>query len=597
MKQKIIVAVISLSFIVMIPFASPTKEDFLKKAQKSMDLMDYDQAIYYYERALIENPAEPELRPRLGFCYFRTGKYDDVVRVCQAELDFFPGSLHARILLAYVHFHRGKSEEMVAACKDYHTALEQYCFKEEQLMGKEYKVRRGSQWRLSKENLKVLHKKILKRYSNLGLPYFLLGVHHKKNLNFDKASQNIQQAFLWEYNPIECHIQLIDIALFQNNWELALKNARSALHVVGSQAELYFLMGYATYQMGHMDRAEASFMSAFELKPYITETLTNLAKIHLVVGNFQEARRLFKQILKVSPYDFNVKFLLERALNRQPLTTSAQRPKLTKFISERPSLKYTYHFETDIASVTNLINGAALTLLRKGRLDDAIVMTESFLEVHGLSPELNYNLAHFFNFKNYLNNALKYAWHAAELKEDFKDAYDLIGNIFFKLEDFDNSIKAYRRVIAIDPKDAMSHYNLGCVYSAQGKTDEAEESWLNAIRYEHSKRVKSRDEISDDELSFSLVVVGRRVAFKSYTALGDLYKSQKLWEKALEQFQFALELEPNRSELHYEIGKINIERDNIPEAIKSLEKYVYFGGTKEQEVRKLLDTLKSKKHT
>ncbi len=597
MKQKTVAALMLLTCFVMIPLPSHAKEDFLKKAQKSMDLMDYDQAIYYYDQALIENPAIPEIRPRMGFCYFRTGKYEDVVRVCQDELAYFPGSLQSHILLSYVYFHQGRSEEMVAACKDFHTALEQYCLSEEKKLGKEYRVKQGSQWRISKENLEVMRKKILERYSNLGLPYFILGVHYKKNLNFDKASQNIQQAILWEYDPIECYTHLIDIELFQNNWDLALEKARDAQRIVGSQAEFYFLMGYSYYQMGHMDRSKTSFLNAFDLKPYVTETLKNLAKVHLVMGNFQEATRIFKQIMKVSPFDYNVQFLLERALNKQRVIKPAQSPKLTKNISERPSLKYTYSFETNIASVTNLINNAALTLLRKGQLDDAIVMTESFLEVHGVSPELNYNLAHFYNIKNNLDNALKYAWNAVELKENFKDAYDLIGNIFFKMEDFDNSIKAYRRVIAIDSKDAMSHYNLGCVFSAKGEADKAEESWLNAIRYEQSKRIKNRDEISDDELSFSLVVVGGRVAVKSYTALGHLYKNRKMWEKSLEQFQLALESEPNRSELHYEIGKIHIERGNIPEAKKSLEKYVYFGGAKEQEVRRLLDTLKTKKHS
>lgn len=189
MKQKTIMASMLLVFFVMIPSPSQAKEDFLQKAQKSMDLMDYDQAIYYFEQALIENPLKPEIRPRLGFGYLRTGKYEDVVRVCQNELAHFPVSLHTRILLAYVYFHLGKSEGMVAACKDFHTTLEQYCFSEEQKLGKEYKVRHGSQWRLTKENLEVMRKKILEKYPNLGLPYFILGVHHKKNLNFDKASQ------------------------------------------------------------------------------------------------------------------------------------------------------------------------------------------------------------------------------------------------------------------------------------------------------------------------------------------------------------------------------------------------------------------------
>ncbi len=595
MKHKTVVPAILILIFLAISLPVHSKEDFLKKAQKSMDLLDYDQAIYYYKQALSEDPSKPEIRPRLGFCYFRLGKYEDAVRVCSDEVALYPESLHARILLAYVHFHQGENEDMITACQSFHTTLEQHFSDEEQKVGKEYKVKRGSQRRLSKENLEVLCQKIQKSYSNLGLPYFLLGVYHKKNLNFDKASQNIQRALHWGYDPLECHIQLIDVELMQNNWEMAIQKARDAHSVVDSQAELFFLMGYSYYQMAYMDRAEACFSNAYELKPYAIETLKNLSKVYLATGNFEDAEKRLKQIMKASPFNYSAQFLYDRARKKQRLPSPAQRLKLTKILAERPSMKYKYTFETDITFVANLINSAAMTLLKKGLLDEAIVMTESFLEVYEAASVLNYNLGHFYNMKNDLDSALKFAWIAAELQEDFKDAYDLIGNIFLKMGDLESSIKAYRKVISIDPKDAMSHYNLGCAFSAKGDMVRAEECWLNAIRNEKNKRVKNRDEISDDELSFSLVVVGRRVAFKSYESLGQLYKGQKLWDKALKQFRFALELEPNRSELHYEIGKVHMERENISEAIQSFEKYVYFGGSKEEEVKRILDDLKSKK--
>jgi tetratricopeptide (TPR) repeat protein len=593
MKHIAVFTSILVVFFMIIPVPTYSNEDFLKKAQKSMDLMDYEQAIFYYEQALTENPSTLEIRPNLGFCYFRNGKYEDAVRVCQDEIAHFPRSLKARILLSYVFFNQGQSEEMVAACQSYHNTLEQYIQDEGKKVGKEYKVKRGSHWKLPKENFDILRKKILGRHSNMGLPYFILSVHHKKNLAFDKASFNIQRAMLWGYDPIDCYAQLIDIELTQKKWERAIQKARNAQSAVGSCAEFYFLMGYSHYQIGHMDRAEASFLNAFELKPYVAETQKNLAKVHFAKGNFYEAQKRLKQILKIWPLDYNMRFLLEQASKSQQTTKPTQKPKLTKNMFVRPSLKYKYTFKTDVNFVTNLINSAAMTLLKSGRLDEAILMTESFLDIYEEVPELNYNLGHFYNMKNDLDNALKYAWIAADLQRDFKDAYDLIGNIFFKSEDFDSSIKAYNKVIAIDPKDAMSHYNMGCVYIAKGDTIKAEESWLNAIRFERSTRTTNRDKVSDDELSFSLVVVGRRVTFKSHSALGQLYKNQEMWEKSLEQFHLALELEPNRSDLHYEIGKIHIERDNISEAIKSLEKYVYFGGSKEQEVREILKQLKS----
>ncbi len=594
MRLKTLFSLIWLNLLVLIPFPSHASEDFVHKAKKSMDLMDYDQSIYYFEQSLLRDPPVMGIRPQLGFCYFRTGKYEDALRVCQDEIARFPGNVQAHILMAYVYYTQGKHKEAVKICQDYHTALEQYCSDEAKKIGKEYKVRRGGEWVLNKENLELIRTKIQEKHSNLGLPYFILSVLNKKKSSFKMAAEDIQQALHWGYDAVECFSQLIDLDLTQDNWENAIKKARDAQRTTGSQAEFFFLMGYAYYQMEDMDSAEANFKIAFNTKPYMIEALQNLAKVHLVKGNFEEAAGEFKQIMKVSPFDYNVQFLLERALNKQSVQTLENRPRLTKNISEKIKPMYTYIFETNIASVVNLINSAAMTLLRKGQLDEAIVMTRSFLDIYTASPELSYNLAHYYNIKNDLGKALEYAWHAVELKDDFKDALDLVGNIFFKMSDYDNSIRAYNKVIAIDPKDAMGHYNLGCVFSAKGDLDSAEESWLNAIRYEQNKRIGNRDEASDDELSFSLIVVGRRVAFMSYMSLGHIYRDRKLWDKALENYQKALELEINNSELHYEIGKIYIMKDRIPEAKKYFDRYLYLGGEQEAEVKQLLETLKPK---
>lgn len=554
--------------------------------------MDYDQAIYYFEQAISADPRMMDIRPQLGFCYLRAGRHDDAVKVCLNEISRFSQSLQSRILMAYVYFLQGKHEEAALACEDYNKSLDYYCLDEAEKIEKGFKVREDGKWVLSRENLEVLRIKIRERQPNLGLPFFIYGFLQKKMSRFDKASHYIHQSLQWGYNPVECLIQMIDIYLAQGNWPLAVTQARDGQRIVGSQAELFFLMGYAFYEMGQMEDAEMSFSKAFDLKPHMMETLKNLAKVHLVQGHFQEAARQFRQIMKVFPFDYNVRFLLDRAQHQQSIQKPEHRPSLTKNFVEQIKPIYTYTFATDIGPVINLINSAAVTLLRNGRLDEAIMMTASFLELYSDSPELNYNLAHYYNMKNDLNKALKYAWTSVILNEDFKDAYDLVGNIFFKMEDYDNAIKAYGQVISIDSKDAMSHYNLGCVYSAKGELRKAEESWLNAIRYEQSERSTVKDKGSDDELSYSIVVVGRRVAFKSHMSLGHIYRDQNHWDKALEHYQKALELEANRSELYYEMGKIYLKKPNIEEAKKCFDRYLYLGGDKEAEVKHFLDHLK-----
>jgi tetratricopeptide (TPR) repeat protein len=192
---------------------------------------------------------------------------------------------------------------------------------------------------------------------------------------------------------------------------------------------------------------------------------------------------------------------------------------------------------------------------------------------------------------NDLGKAIKYAWRVTELKKDFRDAYDLVGNIFFRLEDYENAIVAYQKVIDIGPKDAKGYYNLGCVYSAMEDLDNAEESWKNAISREKVRKVKKEKSL-EDELTRTVTVFKASVSAKAHDGLGRLYLQQNQSEKALEHFEKAVEIEPGRPELYYEIGKIYLNQKNTKKAIYSFERYLYLGGKEEKKVKEILESIK-----
>jgi len=227
-----------------------------------------------------------------------------------------------------------------------------------------------------------------------------------------------------------------------------------------------------------------------------------------------------------------------------------------------------------------------------GELDSAIGLINRYLEFNDHWPGLDYNLALVYNMKGEMLNALKHAWITVGIKKNFRDAHDLLGNIYFKLGENDSAIRAYKNVISIDKTDAMGYYNLACTYAAIGDDAKAEENWKRAIHFEVIKDEKGEDEISEDELSASLIVVGRRVVFHSYMSLGQIYVNQKKWDKALEQFLMALDLDEDQSELHYELGKTYLEKDDVARAKVHFEKYLYLGGEKENEVQDLLNKIK-----
>ncbi|MEE9390598.1 MAG: tetratricopeptide repeat protein, partial [Candidatus Aminicenantaceae bacterium] len=64
-------------------------------------------------------------------------------------------------------------------------------------------------------------------------------------------------------------------------------------------------------------------------------------------------------------------------------------------------------------------------------------------------------------------------------------------------------------------------------------------------------------------------------------------------DKALEEFENAIALEPSDPESYYEAGIILLAQKNTTKAVMYFEKYLYLGGERGDEVQKLLKKIKS----
>ena len=591
MMIKKILIILSLIFLLLsVRTDIHPKEDLIKKAHQSMDFTEYERAIGYFAQALSADPNQKDVRAHQGYAYFRLGKYDDAIGVLKEELALFPDSLDASILLGHIYFNQEKYEEAAKRCQDYDELLEKAL--REEAKKKKLDLRSKKDRAEFKENYEYFFDKIRKKNPNLGLPYFILGFHHKKSGNFDKAEDNFNEAIKKGYSSADCKAQLIDIELAQENWQEALVKSRIALQIEESKSEFYFLMGYTYYHLGNTERAVYCFDNAFKLRPYEVEAAKNLGKIYFNQNKFKKATSFLKKVLNIVPFDYEAMFLLDRSSDEKPVQKKENKPKITKNIVDKVDLEYKYVFKSDINYIISVMNETALSLLKSGYLGKAIGLIRVFLEIHDLSPDLNYNLANFYRMNNDLGKAIKYAWRTTELKKDFRDAHDLVGNIFFRLEDYENAIIAYRKVMDIGPRDSLGYYNLGCVYSAMGDFANAEESWKNAISREKVRKVKTKEKTSEDELTRTVTVFKASVAAKAHDSLGRLYLQRNQSEKALEHFEKAIEIEPGKPDLYYEIGKIYLDQKNTKKAISAFERYLYLGGKEEKKVKEILESIK-----
>lgn len=556
------------------------------RAQQSMDIMNYRRAIADFEDIVLKDPNRKGLRTKMAFCHLRLEETKRAIVLLDEELIHFPDDPEALILLSFVLYRQGNIEEALKVCHRYTPVFEEIFKEKRKSVGREYG--------LTKDNEKIFSIKLKQENPNYGLPYVILGLEQKKKAVYDRAKRYFEQAIQAGYDPVECYCHLIDIELEQKSWTQALVRARRAQQAVGMEAEFYFLIGYAYDGYGKAKYALSSLKKAIELKPYFVEAIKNLGIVTYNQGQLNEAKPLLERVLKLVPYDFEAKFLLERVEKKQFVKDETQKPRLSRAFIEEMQPEFKHRIETDMDFVLDTINRSVASLVRLGELNSAIGLINKFLEVNDHWPGLDYNLALVYNMKDESLNALKHAWIASSIKKNFRDAHDLVGNVYFKLEEYDLALLAYKRVIKIDKRDAMGYYNLGCTYAAMGDDAKAEDNWKRAIHFEIINDKEGTDEISKDELRASLVVVGRQVVFNSRMSLGLLYVNQKKWDKALEQFQMALELDTDRAELHYELGKVYLEKNDIEKAKKHFEEYLYLGGEKDKDVQELLEKIKDR---
>jgi superkiller protein 3 len=644
--KRLISGVMSIILVVLLvniySISSAQQKDIIKEADLFLDMMEYEAAILNYLKALSEDPRHRDIRKNIGYAYFQLEKIDETFKYLNEELSIFPDNRDAYNLLIYILYKLNRLDEAHDLIRNHEVQ-----FKPEEsnpnsglgdfILGvyfkdkKEYRKARNFFRRAGERGFQPL-----KCYVQLADIELILG--KKRDFLSIIAGAKEKHAELHE-------IQATRYELFEFYFMYGLLYyAQSKLDINPGNRPLLLHISYER------------FKEALKFKPDSKDTLFNLACIVYNFRQFKEAAQYFERILEIEPGNTEIAFYLDCCLEKinKPIkekTINERCPKklsLSKGFIENPEIEYRYQFKNDILSVFQSIQHLALDFVKQGKFDAAKKRYHNGLKIDEESPGISFNLGMVYFWQDNFKEAEKHALVALRrkhfyatipdilrlgrlidrkiaaairkardvhespdipisrwtfdvaLKEGnyFIEAYDLLGNIYFEKGDIDKSVLAFKKVIEIQRKDAMGHYNLGCSYWHLNDWDNAEKEWKKAIKYEkESKKIKDREKISKDQLEVSLIVVKRPVSFRARKSLGQLYVAKNLPEKALKEFKKAIKLEPDDPEPYYELGNIYNKKSEqnekyVREAAFYYEKYLYLGGEKEEEVRELLKSLK-----
>jgi len=626
MKRHILAITAAVLIISIHSFIHPEQEEIIKNADLLLDMMEYKAAITNYLKALSESPNQPDIRKHIAYAYFQLGKIDKSLKYIKEELELFPDNEDAYDLLVYILYRENK-------LGDSYTFLERLDFPVI----------------LTEDNPYIggLGCFILGMYFKEIERYDMAKIYFRKALEkgYDSVKCYVQ---LIDIDLIKGTLQATPE--FSRSWTPSI--LAEAIQTCGFLPEFHFINGLRYFEKSKSNifffqRAIRSFEIALELKPGFKDAISNLAYLSYNYKGFKKAVEYFKRILEIEPENAEVKFYLDCALKKLDrsiedgsISECPRKIDFSRAFIDKPDREYKYKFKNDIAFILERINHLGLEFIKNGKFPEALKRFRNGLIIDPGNPSFHFNMGMVYSWLDNLEEAEKHALIALRVKDFFGsvpdyrkieilkkekenidkpitiplskwtfevalkegnyflDAYNSLGTIYFKKKEFDNSILAFKKVIEIHPEDAMGHYNLGCAYWEINDWKNSEKEWKDAIKYEEKlKRMIERREISKNQLNISLIVLERTVSPPARKFLGRLYLEQNSPEKAVKEFEKAMKLEPGDPEPYYELGRIYHAKSELSEkyvrkAIFYYEKYLYFGGEKEKEVKKLLRSLK-----
>lgn len=529
-----------------------------------MDLLDYRVALRYYRHLLEKEPGREGLRTESALALIQLGEYREAEPLLKEESRLFPRSRKPLVLLAFLHLQEGDCARMEDVVARYDGLL-QGEFRRDGLN----KAADGPGRRMARARSKM--------EPNLGLPYFALGYCLKRARRFERARAEFERASGMGYDATACRIQLADMALEERDWQGAL----SLLEDAGAEgaAEFAFLRGCAYEGLGMAEDAIGAFRTACELKPHWAEALENLAGLMTARGETSEAAALLRRVQALAPGTEGVPRDLGRLGSPR------------RFVDRlSPSLRDPLRSGKE--TVIREADARFMESIQKGALNEAAEYLGGFLRLHEGDASLTFKLANLLNELGRREDALDQAERVLALERDHKGAWDLRGDILFRIGDFAHALRPYEEVLRLAPGDAMAHYNLGCTQAAMGAEKEAEASWRKVLQLNKPHlREKSDRDGAGDILRYDVNVFANPPAFHARLALGRLYARQGLAARAAEELGEAIRLVPGDPDAYFDLGAACLKLGDGTKAASCFKTYLALGGKREQEARAFLREL------
>ena len=193
----------------------------------------------------------------------------------------------------------------------------------------------------------------------------------------------------------------------------------------------------------------------------------------------------------------------------------------------------------------------AIECIKQGELKEAATIYHSLIN-QGTKNHIVYgNLAVIYGRENNKKDMIKLLKKALEIKPDFADALNNLGNAQKEQGDLSAAIDSYQKAIKSQPNFTHAHFNLANTLKDEGEVTNAIDSYQKAIQLKPNFP-------------------------EAYSNLGNALKENNDLNTAIDSYQKAIQLKPNFPEAYNNLGHTLQVQDRFVEAIQAYQKALQF---------------------
>ena len=289
---------------------------------------------------------------------------------------------------------------------------------------------------------------------------------------------------LSDSSPVEKHYKDATAYHDLGEFEQAISEYRKAIALNPNSPIIYNRLGVAYSELKQYDAALDAYQKALALSPMTAELHYNMGLVYLKQGDLPRALKAFKRATSINAeWEDAYTGLGEVYLKQGDLGQAAHAYRQATRLNPNGN--------------PNAILGLGKTYVKQGRLDDAITAVEKAIEIQVDNTEAHYQLAQiyvkrgdrkkaasamaFFKVLRQTDPLLQEAETWVKRHPEDARGYNNLGIVYLARRRSEDAVASYKRAISLAPDLATAHYNLGHTYHKQGKINLAIVAYQQAL--------------------------------------------------------------------------------------------------------------------